>query len=170
MHASQPSDLTDMPRRSLVRYAVPSESEIVRRISADAYTPAYLEAIGVVPKPATEDYGPRIERHEVWVLESDSEPIGVLVLEEMPDHLLLYSVAVSPPHQGRGHATALLRFAERQALVKGLASLRLYTNRRMMRNLVLYRRHGFVEIGVRPHPSRPGEVLVDMEKILCARA
>jgi transposase len=31
-------------------------------------------------------------------------------------------------------------------------------------NIRLYRRCGFTEIGKRPHPSRPCEVLVDMEK------
>jgi ribosomal protein S18 acetylase RimI-like enzyme len=36
----------------------------------------------------------------------------------------------------------------------------------MERNLALYRRHGFVEVGTRPHPSRAGEVLVDMVRPL----
>jgi ribosomal protein S18 acetylase RimI-like enzyme len=44
--------------------------------------------------------------------------------------------------------------------------VRLYTNERMEGNLRLYRRHGFVEIAKRPHPSRPQQVLVDMVRRL----
>jgi hypothetical protein len=43
----------------------------------------------------------------------------------------------------------------------GVAEVRLYTNKRMERNIALYRRHGFIEVVTRPHPSRPGDVLVD---------
>jgi ribosomal protein S18 acetylase RimI-like enzyme len=45
-----------------------------------------------------------------------------------------------------------------------LRELRLYTNTRMRRNVALYTSCGFVETGERPHPSRPGEELVDMAK------
>jgi len=47
--------------------------------------------------------------------------------------------------------------------------VRLYSNEQMERNLTLYRRHGFVEVGRRPHPSRPGQVLVDMVRKLPSR-
>jgi ribosomal protein S18 acetylase RimI-like enzyme len=152
----------------LVRQAKLSDAGTVQRISAEAYTAAYLAAIGAVPKPATEDYRPRIERNEVWILESDGEPRGIVVLEARPEILQVYSVAVRPEHQGKGYATALLRFAEQHGLTTGALVVRLYTNQRMERNLALYRRCGFTEIGKRPHPSRPGETLVDMEKTLPA--
>jgi hypothetical protein len=34
----------------------------------------------------------------------------------------------------------------------------------MEKNIALYRQHGYVETGTRPHPSRVGEMLVDMER------
>ena len=51
------------------RRAARADLSAVQEISKAAYVPAYLEAIGAVPKPALEDYGPRIERGEVWLLE-----------------------------------------------------------------------------------------------------
>jgi len=46
------------------------------------------------------------------------------------------------------------------------AKVRLYTNTRTERNIVLYRRHGFREVGTRPNSRRPGDMLVDMVKTL----
>ena len=39
----------------VIRCASPSDLEVVQRISADAYIPAYMAVIGAVPKPAHED-------------------------------------------------------------------------------------------------------------------
>jgi ribosomal protein S18 acetylase RimI-like enzyme len=148
----------------IIRQAQLSDAETVQRISADAYTAAYLAVIGAVPAPATEDYRSHIKRGAVWMAEVRGEPRGVIVLSEKPGYVLIYSVAVTPEHQGKGYAKALLSFADRQALAIGARAVRLFTNRRMKRNLSLYRRCGFREIGARPHPSRAGEVLIDMEK------
>jgi len=144
------------------RRANPVDKEVIQRISADSYIPAYMAVLGTIPKPATEDYGPRIEKGEVWVLEVEDEPTGIAVLEERADHLLVYSIAVKPDAQRKGYGIALLNFADQRAIALGLREIRLYTNERMEGNLRLYRRRGFVEIAKRPHPSSPGQVLVDM--------
>ncbi|WP_404403118.1 GNAT family N-acetyltransferase [Pelagibacterium halotolerans] len=156
------------PQHFAIRPALPAEADIVRQISADAYIPAYQATIGAIPKPVFEDYRPRIARGEVWLLETD-RPIGVLVLEDKAGHLLVYSIAVSPEHAGRGYATGLLEFAEHQAVDRGRPEIRLYTNSRMTGNLRLYAKCGFAEIGTRPHPNRPGEILVDMAKPVAPR-
>src|SRR6266404_1516113 len=83
----------------IVRRAGPSDVGVVQQISADAYIPAYKAVIGAIPKPAFEDYTPRIQRGEVWILEVDGEAVGVAVLEERSDHLLVYSIAVRPEEQ-----------------------------------------------------------------------
>src|SRR5262249_15346670 len=140
-----------------IRLATPADLDTVQRISADAYIPAYLAVIGAVPKPATEDYGPRIARHEVWLLEQDGAAQGLVVLEPKADHLLVYSVAVAPAAQRRGHGAALLAFADARAGLLGLSEVRLYTNVRMEANVRLYGNCGFTEVGRRPHPSRAGE-------------
>jgi ribosomal protein S18 acetylase RimI-like enzyme len=149
-----------------IRLAKPSDLDTIQRISADAYIPAYMAVIGAVPKPAAEDYRPRIARGEVWLLESDRTAHGLVVLEAKADHLLLYSIAVSPAAQRRGYGRALLMFADKRAALLGFREVRLYTNVRMEANIRLYGSCGFAEIGRRPHPSRPGEYLVDMAKTI----
>src|SRR6185369_870358 len=98
--------------------------------------------------------------------DTEAGPIATLVLEPHDDHLLVYSIAVRPEHQGQGHARRLLAFAEEQARSTGCAELRLYTNDRMERNLALYKSCGFTESGRRPHPTRAGMTLVDLCKPL----
>jgi len=148
------------------RRADPGDKEAIQRISADAYVPAYMAILGTIPKPATEDYGPRIEKGQVWILEVEGEPTGVAVLEECADHLLVYSIAVKPDAQRKGYGAALLDFADQRAIGLGLHEVRLYTNERMEQNLRLYGRHGFVEVAKRAHPSRPGQWLIDMVRQL----
>jgi hypothetical protein len=65
-----------------IRRADPVDKEAIQRISADAYVPAYMAILGTIPKPATEDYGPRIEKGQVWILDVEGAPTGIAVLEE----------------------------------------------------------------------------------------
>ena len=150
----------------MIRRAELSDLEAVQQISADAYIPVYQAICGFIPKPAVEDYRPRIERGEAWLLEEGNQPVAVAILEERPDYLEVYSIAVRPEAQRKGLGAMLLRFADQRAAAIGAPEIRLYTNARMERNVALYRRHGFVEMGERPHPSRLGDVLVDMVKTL----
>ncbi len=130
-----------------------------------AYAP-YTEAFGAPPIPVTEDYAPRIRAGEVWLLEESGAPAGLIVLEDDIESLLIFSVAVAPERQGAGLGRRLLSFAEEQARERGCASLTLYTNARMTRNIALYRAFGFEETGRRANPARPGWIRVDMEKRL----
>jgi ribosomal protein S18 acetylase RimI-like enzyme len=148
------------------RLAVVGDAALVQAISATAYKPAYLAVVGFVPKPAVEDYSDRIAQENVWLAELDGEPRGVLVLEPSPTNLVIYSIAVLPCHQGVGLGKALMAFAELRARKMGFSEIGLYTNRKMTKNVSLYQACGFTEITRRPHPSRPGEFLVDMVKKL----
>ena len=148
-----------------IRLATEADHAIVDRISTEAYA-RYATEIGIVPLPAREDYGPRIRRGEVWLLEAGGEIVGLIVLETKADHLLIFSVAVSPARQGQGHGLVLLRFADARALALGLNEVRLYTNARMMRNIALYERFGYRRTGTRPHPTRADHAVVDMAKTL----
>ena len=149
-----------------IRLARPTEAELVQAVSRAAFVPAYEPIIGTAPRPALEDYAPRIARGEVWLLESAAGVVAVLVLESHADHLLVYSIAVLPDHQRQGLAHRLLAFAEQHARRTSQSEIRLYTNDRMTQNLALYRSCGFLETGRRPHPTRGGITLVDMAKRL----
>ena len=150
----------------MIRRALPEEAEAVRTLSAEAYLPVYLPLYGRPPMPAREDYAPRIARGKVWVAEIDAELVGVLVLEQLPDYLLVYSIAIRPAFQGQGLAATLLDFTDRHARDTGFSEVRLYTNEKMLRNQAIYRRAGYREIGRRPHPNQSGLMLVDMAKML----
>ena len=106
---------------------------------------------------------------EVWLLEDDAAPLGLLVLQDGAESLGVFSVAIHPERRGEGLGRRLMAFAEEQALARGRGRLTLYTNAKMVENIDLYRRLGFVESGRRPNPVRPGWTLVDMHKNLTPR-
>ncbi|RUX44959.1 N-acetyltransferase [Mesorhizobium sp. M4A.F.Ca.ET.020.02.1.1] len=145
------------------RKALAADLPAVVALTTAAYAP-YTALLGAPPMPVTEDYGPRIERGEVWLLESGAELAGLIVLERHADHVMIFSVAVPPTFQGRGHGIKLLNFADEQTQSWGLPEVRLYTNSRMERNIALYAAYGFRETGRRAHPYRPGWIVVDMVK------
>jgi ribosomal protein S18 acetylase RimI-like enzyme len=64
-----------------------ADIDTVARISAQAYTAAYLPVVGRAPKPATEDYAPWVASDDVWLLEVASEVRGLIVRERRGDHL-----------------------------------------------------------------------------------
>ncbi|ESY73041.1 GNAT family N-acetyltransferase [Mesorhizobium sp. M0051] len=146
-----------------IRRARAGNLQTVVSLTEAAYAP-YTALFGAPPIPVTEDYAPRIERGEVWLLESGGEFAGVLTLEWHDDHAMIFSVAVAPAFQGKGLGVALLKHADEQTRLWGLPEVRLYTNARMERNIALYLAYGFHETGRRPNPYRPGWVLVDMAK------
>lgn len=108
----------------LVRSADLSDLDTVQRISAEAYIPVYQAVCGFVPKPATEDYRPRIERNEAWIFETYGHAVAVAILEHGPNHLMIYSIAVQPKDQRKGFGAALLRFADEHAAAIGVPEVR----------------------------------------------
>ncbi|EPE98673.1 acetyltransferase [Rhizobium grahamii CCGE 502] len=147
----------------MLRAASLDDLQAVEALTAEAYAP-YTRLLGRPPIPVTEDYTPRIARGEVWLREVQDELVGLSVIERHPDHLMLFSIAVSPKFQGGGHGLAILRWVEAMVREWRLPEVRLYTNARMERNIALYRAFGFQETGRRENPHRPGWVIVDMAK------
>jgi ribosomal protein S18 acetylase RimI-like enzyme len=152
-----------------IREAKPADLVSVVELTTAAYAP-YTALLGGPPIPVTEDYAPRIAKGEVWLLEAGGEVAGLMVFERHADHVMIFSVAVSPAHQGKDFGIALLRWLEEQTRKMGLPEVRLYTNARMERNIALYLAYGFHETGRRPNPYRPGWILVDMAKPVGAAA
>ena len=129
-----------------LRLARPAEETAVRDLVRAAYA-HYVPRLGREPLPMTDDYRARIAAGEAWVLPcADGQAlIGVLVLVEEPDALLLDNVAIAAPERGKGHGRLLIAFAEQEAARRGFATLRLYTNVKMTENIALYERLGFAE-------------------------
>ena len=129
-----------------LRLALPEEEAAVRALVRAAYA-HYVPRIGREPMPMGEDYRARIAAGQAWVLlrDSDSVLIGVLVLVDEEDALVIDNVAISGEEQGKGHGRALIAFAEQEAVRRGYRTLRLFTNVKMTENIALYERLGFVE-------------------------
>ena len=124
----------------------------------------YIPRMGRKPQPMTADYAKLVAAGEVWVAcDAIEEPsvAGLIVLQAAKEHLLIYSVAVHPARQGMGIGKRLLSFAEQRAAALHYDVVQLYTNEKMVENIALYARVGYVE--VRRTPYR-GFQVVYMEK------
>jgi GNAT superfamily N-acetyltransferase len=128
-----------------VRLAGLEDVAAIEAIVERAYTP-YVPLIGRRPAPMDDVYAPKVRGGQVFVAERGAV-VGVIVLVDSGDHLLIENVAVDPESQHRGIGRALLAFAEAHAASVGVAELRLYTNEAMHDNLRLYPRLGYVETG-----------------------
>jgi N-acetylglutamate synthase-like GNAT family acetyltransferase len=129
---------------TMIRPAQPHDAAAVHALVHEAYQ-RWILRLGRVPGPMKDDYAQRIAAHQVWVLEVAGEVVGVVVLEEQPEHLLLENVAVLPREQGKGYGRLLIAFAEQEAVRRGLTEVQLCTNARLVENIALYESLGFTE-------------------------
>ena len=128
----------------MLRLAQGHEAEALRGLVRAAYA-HYVPRMRIEPLPMVDDYAARIAAGQAWVLEEDGAMLGILVLEDTDDGLLLDNVAVAEHARGQGHGRAMIAFAEAEARRLGASRLWLYTNEKMTGNLALYARLGFTE-------------------------
>ena len=117
---------------------------MVRAIVDEAYSP-YVARIGMRPGPMDDDYVSELRDGLVDVVEHDGEILGLIVLMDDSDTLLVQNIAVRPASQRRGVGRALLAHADRTASDRGLDELTLYTHSGMTENIELYQRLGWRE-------------------------
>ena len=127
-----------------LRRASAADAQAVAECVAHAYA-RYEGRLPRPPKPVLADYRVVVRETMTWLLESDGRCVGVLVLIQKPDHLLLDNIAIEPEWQGRGLGRRLLELAEAETLRRGLSEVRLYTNALMTENRALYARIGYEE-------------------------
>ena len=132
-----------------MRTATPDDVGDIERIVRAAFAP-YVARIGREPAPMTADYH-RVVAHtdDAYVLVDQGGTVGVLIIVEKADHLLIETLAVDAACQGLGYGKVLLTFAENQARERGYMQTRLYTNAAMTENLAFYPYLGYVEVGRR---------------------
>ena len=136
------------PEPRTVRPAVAADTRAVTDLVRLAYEP-YVPRIGRPPAPMTVDYEQAIADAAVWVVDADDRIVGVVVLRDAPDHLLIENVAVHPDEQGRGLGSALLAYAEARARILGRDDVQLYTHELMIENVTYYRHRGYEEVARR---------------------
>lgn len=103
-----------------------------------------MSVIGMKPGPMLEDYAEVLRSRKVFVGEIGSTLAGVLILSVTDEGFLLENVAIHPDMAGQGHGQALLKYAEREAVTEGHASIYLYTHEKMEHNIHLYQKSGYV--------------------------
>ncbi len=109
------------------RSAVAADAPGVAALVNAAYS-HYVERIGMLPRPMTDDYAEVIANHRVTVAESHGAIVGVVVLAVDGEGFLIDNVAVDPAHRGKGLGKALLALAEAEARRAGFDSIYLYTH------------------------------------------
>jgi ribosomal protein S18 acetylase RimI-like enzyme len=149
----------------MVRLAGAPDRAAVEACTRNAYA-AFARRVGYDPEPLTADYGALIAAGQVRVLEQEGTTAAVLVVREETDHLLIYSVAVAPDHQGRGLGRALMAETETIARRLGRDRIVLYTNEKMAENVRFYESLGYRTFARRANKSRPGNWIIYMHKSL----
>jgi ribosomal protein S18 acetylase RimI-like enzyme len=160
------SDHADFRVRPAGRADIPRIAELTEL----SYRP-WTEMLGYPPFPVTADHGDYVAAGLTWVAEDENGTVTALIEMELEEGRWgIFNVAVAPEFQGRGLGHLMLDFAEREGIARGFRTISLYTNRKMVRNIELYRRRGYVVTAERENTKRPGHFIVDMEKTLAGQA
>ena len=127
-----------------IRIAVDADVPAIARVVHESFA-GFIPLIGRAPWPMLQDYLARVAQGAVWVSTEDGAIVGVAVLQFNDDHLFIETIAVAPPHQGKGHGRQLLDFVEAEARRRGYHETRLHMHLTMTRNIALYRKCGYTE-------------------------
>ncbi|MBN6776650.1 GNAT family N-acetyltransferase [Pseudomonas granadensis] len=130
----------------MIRQAVANDEVAVRACAEQAYA-QYVSVIGRKPAPMSAEYGAQIAAGILYVSIGEQDELrGFIVFFPVDQHMFLENVAVSETGRGKGIGKALVQFCEAQAKRLGLASVCLYTNVKMIDNLSIYPRLGYIEV------------------------
>jgi ribosomal protein S18 acetylase RimI-like enzyme len=128
-----------------LRRATGGDAAAVASCVLAAYS-SWVERIGMQPGPMLENYADVLDTADlVVVAELECAIVGVLVTRATGEGFLLENVAVHPRFAGRGLGKRLVERAEREAVARGHRSIYLYTHERMVGNIAMYGRLGYVE-------------------------
>lgn len=110
--------------------------------------------------PNSEVFQKDIERGELYVFISENSVMGCIVISNYMDkeyetvkwltknsnHYYIHRLAVHPNHQGKGIARSLMDFAENLAIQNNIASIRLDTFSKNLRNQKFYDARGYKQL------------------------
>ena len=146
----------------MIRLAEANDAGTVGALVREAYG-RWVERFGREPSPMRDDYARRIADGQVWVLEEEGKLIGLVMLKDGPEALLIPNIAVAPAAQGQGYGRRLIAFAELEARRHGYREVKLVVNALMGENVAIYQHLGFREVE-RIHEEEPDRVYVVMAK------
>jgi GNAT superfamily N-acetyltransferase len=152
------------PEDTRIRRAGPADVADVRELTRSAYA-KWIPVIGREPTPMLADHDQDVREHMIDLLFVGARLVALIETVAKTDHLLIESVAVAPPFQGRGYGRLLLDHAERVAASLRLPELKLYTNKQFATNVELY---GHLGYAIEREEPFMGGVIVHMSKHLAA--
>lgn len=130
-----------------IREAIPEDSDSLKTCMESAYT-EYQDRIGGIRLPPMDvDYLTEIRNYPAWVVESEGNILGGLIMVFKIDQASIANIAVNPRFQGRGIGGALMKFAETKAKEYSYSELHLATHVLLSENISLYRHLGWYETG-----------------------
>lgn len=135
---------TDTDSATMIRPAEASDEAAILACAEQAYS-RFIPRIGRKPAPMLADYRGQIAAGQVWIAEDGSDLAGFIVFAPQGDVMLLENVAVLPTAAGRGIGKALIGCCEAEARRLGLRAISLYTNEKMVENIAIYPKLGYVE-------------------------
>jgi N-acetylglutamate synthase-like GNAT family acetyltransferase len=108
----------------------------------------YIERIGKPPAPMTEDWEQEMKTHEVMMLKDNDQTVGSIDfhVDDQTNSLKINNVVVDAGSQGRGYGYWMMEHVETEGRERGLSSVTLYTNVKMIENVQFYGKLGFVEM------------------------
>lgn len=138
---------------SHVRRATTADLDRLIALQRSAYA-RNRPLLGVEPLPLLADYVEIFGTMEIWLAEKDDQITGALILQQHPDHLLIWSIATDPALAGNGIGRELLARADDRARELGLDTLRLYTGSKLSHLVAWYGRNGYIVERVQELPDR----------------
>lgn len=146
-----------------LRQAGEEDASAIRELTRAAYA-KWVPVIGREPKPMMADYAEAVRSHRIDLLYADGELAALIETIPEADHLLIENIAVLPAFQGRGLGRRLMAHAEQVALSLGHDEIKLYTNKRFIENVQLYRKLGY---RIDREEEFKGGVVIHMSKSIC---
>jgi ribosomal protein S18 acetylase RimI-like enzyme len=134
-----------VPGKAHIDSATHEDVAGIRRIVAAAYS-KYIERIGKLPAPMTADYERLVREGKMFVLKSQEQLLGAILIAQDGDAVTVGNLCVAPNAQGKGYGRMLMEHAEKIARSRNLHAVTLYTNEKMHENIALYSKLGFAEI------------------------
>lgn len=128
-----------------IRKATPADSDGLKICMESAYATYQNRMGGVRLPPMDVDYSTEIKNYPTWVVESEGNILGGLIMVLGKDQASIANIAVNPKHQGKGIGSELMAFAESIAKENNYSELRLATHVLLEENLSLYRYLGWQE-------------------------
>ena len=130
-----------------IRRATQKDADGLEKCMESAYAPYQQRMGGMRLPPMDVDYSAEIENYPTWVVESEGNIVGGMIMIFDNQKASIANIAVKPKFQRQGIGIGLMKFAESKAREMNFSELYLTTHVLLRENLSWYRHLGWEEIG-----------------------